>query len=477
VVGSLVLDRFRIEDHLGTGGFGAVHRAWDTRLQRHVAIKSLPAPDGEDAAIMREAQAVARLTHPNIVTLYELGYSEGTAYLVTELVEGQTLREALDEGLLSDREIAEIGADLCEALDHAHHRGVIHRDLKPANILISEPEGLAKLMDFGVASLGEESGLTAPGDIVGTLAYMSPEAADGYEVGPGADVYSLCLVLYECFSGENPHRRHSPAATLRAIGGRHQPLWRLRGDLPAALCEAIVAGLDPDPARRITIEELGCELERSLGLLSSRPAADRDHPRTGIAIAAGRSRLAGRLAYGAAVLAVVGASAAVGRPGAALLVALVCLPAAFLCRAQGAWVWLGPAAPLFGLIGLGSLYPAIAGLLPTWRDRILLALTGLGITSAVQMASDRSLGLGLDEKASEGWSLSAAAMFEDLFLPLLTNPRFWAHALVWIGAALLVGLILAPLRAWTGRGSMSRRMSEGSIEVEPEAGTPLSRPR
>lgn len=475
VVGSLILERFRIEEHLGTGSFGSVHRAWDVRLQRHVAIKAIPSPNGENAFVMREAQAAARLAHPSIVTLYELGYAADTAYLVTELVEGQTLREAIEEGDLSDREIAEIGADLCEALDHAHDRGVIHRDLKPSNILISEPEGLAKLMDFGVASLGDEAGLTAPGDVVGTLAYMSPEQADGAGVGPESDLYSLCLVLYECFSGINPNRRRSPAATVRAIGTRPQPLARLRPDLPIELCEAIDAGLEPDPETRIGIGELGHLLEDCLGMLSAR--ADHASARRGDREILGGAWLTGRVGYGAGVLAAVALAVGIGRPGLAVLTAIVCLPPALLCRSEGGWVWIGLSAPLLGLVGLGTLYPALAGLLPSWRDRIVMALCGLGITATAQVASGRDLGLSVQFQAAEGWSRSASSALTEFVVPLVTDPQLLANAAVWIGAALLVGLILAPLRAWTGRRAMSRRMGEGSIDVEPEARTPLSRSR
>ena len=204
--------------------------------------------------MLREAQAAARLNHPGIVTLYEMGEEDGSALLVTELVDGATLDQLSREGELSDREIGEIGADLCEALDHAHSRAVVHRDIKPQNVLVTEDgEPRAKLMDFGVARLTDAAALTAPGDVVGTLAYMAPEQAEGREAGPEADVYSLALMLYECWSGENPHRRATPAATARAIGTRARPLRRLRPDLPRELSDSVDACLQPrpvPPARR-----------------------------------------------------------------------------------------------------------------------------------------------------------------------------------------------------------------------------------
>jgi eukaryotic-like serine/threonine-protein kinase len=270
VVGSLVLNRFLIERRIGSGGFGVVYEAWDGRLERAVAVKAIESRGEAGRRVLREAQAAARLNHPGIVTLYEMGEEDGNALLVTELVEGSTLARLSREGTLSDREIGEIGADLCEALDHAHSRGVVHRDIKPQNVVVA-PDGefRAKLMDFGIARLADGASLTAPGDVVGTLAYMSPEQAEGQAAGPAADVYSLALTLYECWGGENPNRRATPAATARAIGARPRPLRRLRPDLPRALSDAIDAALQPRPGRRPGLEELGETIEASLDALAA----------------------------------------------------------------------------------------------------------------------------------------------------------------------------------------------------------------
>lgn len=472
MVGSLALERFRLEEHLGSGSFGSVYRAWDLRLQRQVAIKSIPTDGGSSDSVMREAQAAARLSHPNIVTLYELGQERGTAYLVTELVEGRTLRAAIDGGELSDREIADLGADLCEALDHAHSRGVIHRDLKPANVLISEPEGLAKLMDFGVASLNDGATLTAAGDIVGTLAYMSPEQAEGLPAGPETDTYSLCLVLYECFTGENPNRGRSPAQTLRMIGGRIQPLKERRADLPSELCAAIDAGLAVDPEERIGIDALGTALERALPRLSARSLPEPTGRRgAGGALAL----LGGRLGYLAALVSTAGLAVALGRPGAAVAIFFAAIPVAIFCR--GGWVWIAITAPLFGWFNLGSLYPAIAGLAPRWRDRLVLAVGGCLITAIVQVAVALDLGFGGLPTVVGGWSHTPEAAISGLFLPLMTDPGLLGVALIWSAAALLVGLILAPIRAWTGRRAVSRRMRGGSVDAGPNPRTPLSRSR
>ena len=278
LVGSLVLDRFLIERRIGSGGFGTVYEAWDGRLERAVAVKAIDQHGaGGESRVLREAQAAARLNHPGIVTLYEMGEEDGNALLVSELVEGDTLAACAAEEALSDREIGEIGADLCEALDHAHSRGVIHRDIKPQNVQVVDGQPRAKLMDFGIALVADAAGLTQTGDVVGTLAYMSPEQAEGREAGPEADVYSLALTLYECWSGENPHRRANAVATARSIGRRARPLRRLRPDLPRELTEEIDACLDVRPQHRPSLEELGMAIEDSLDQLADHSHSGASH--------------------------------------------------------------------------------------------------------------------------------------------------------------------------------------------------------
>ena len=303
MVGSLVLNRFLIERRIGSGGFGVVYEAWDGRLERPVAVKAIEQRGEAGRRVLREAQAAARLNHPGIVTLYELGEEDGNALLVTELVAGATLAELSREGALSDREIGEIGADLCEALDHAHCRSVIHRDIKPQNVLVTdEGEPRAKLMDFGVARLADGASLTAPGDVVGTLAYMAPEQAEGREAGPAADVYALALMLYECWSGENPNRRATPAATARAIGERFRPLRRLRPDLPRDLVDTIDACLQRRPERRPGLERLGEAIEGSLDRLADERARGPLGLRLRLAAVAAAAMLGAWLAAGHGVL-------------------------------------------------------------------------------------------------------------------------------------------------------------------------------
>ncbi len=258
----LVLGRYRLERRLGVGGFGVVWSAYDEKLERDVAVKAIPRTDGdmERSRVEREALAAARLNHPGIVALFEMGSDDGAVYLVSELVHGATLGELDREGALSDRDVARIGVALCEALEHAHARGVIHRDVKPANVMVlAEPAagaGFAKLTDFGIAHLGTGDPLTATGDVVGTLAYMAPEQAEGRRVSPACDVYSLALTLYEAWTGANPVRADSPAATARRLGRPLPSLSERRPDLPPALADVLADALDPDPGLRPSPAEL-----------------------------------------------------------------------------------------------------------------------------------------------------------------------------------------------------------------------------
>src|SRR4051812_35927922 len=285
----LVLGRYRLGRPLGSGGFGTVYAARDERLRRDVAIKVIPRAQTDDERAGREARVAARLNHPNVVSLYELGGDATNVYLVSELVEGRTLGELIAEDALSDRDVARIGAALCDGLVHAHQRGVVHRDVKPQNVMVvAEPAagmGFAKLADFGVAHLAGDEPLTRTGDVVGTLAYMAPEQAEGKRVTWEADVYSLALTLYEAWTGVNPVRKRGPAATARALGKRLPSLGKLRRDLPFELCTAIDLALDPRPDRRPAPEELADVLRAASGELSDEGALE-----AGELVEGGRSR-------------------------------------------------------------------------------------------------------------------------------------------------------------------------------------------
>lgn len=272
-----MLERYRLQERLGAGAFGVVWRAWDERLERDVAVKAISGEQVASGRATREARAAARLAHPAIVTLYEAGAEDDTTYLVSELVRGGTLAQLLHEGALSDRDVAEIGIALCAGLAHAHAQGVVHRDVKPSNVLVPDarPAGspAAKLTDFGVARVvGDGSDvLTRTGDVVGTLAYMAPEQAEGREAGAPADLYATALVLYEAFSGVNPVRGGSAVATARKLGATLPALRRQRRDLPPQLCEAIDRALLPHPKDRGTVANLSRGLRSALRELGDEP--------------------------------------------------------------------------------------------------------------------------------------------------------------------------------------------------------------
>jgi serine/threonine protein kinase len=259
-----VLGRYRLHRRLGTGAFGTVWLASDERLERDVAVKILPRERVIGGRFEREARAAARLAHPGIVTLYEASVDDDGAYLVSELVRGHTLDQLLQAGQLSDQDIVSVGIALCDALEHAHGLGVVHRDVKPSNVLVPErpatPAQVVKLTDFGVARVIGGDSLTMTGDVVGTLAYMAPEQAEGLEAGANADLYSLALVLYEALTGVNPVRMNTAAQRARRLGAHLPPLRRQRRELPHELGQAIDMALRPRPRERGRI----CDLRSAL---------------------------------------------------------------------------------------------------------------------------------------------------------------------------------------------------------------------
>jgi eukaryotic-like serine/threonine-protein kinase len=273
---ALVLGRYRLLERLGAGGFGVVWRAHDEVLRREVAVKRIPLAPGEDGErATREALASARLAHPAIVALYEACPAEDTFYLISELVDGDTLAQLIAEDELADSQVLQIGVAMCSALEHAHERGVIHRDVKPQNVLvphggdvpapISEAfGGVAKLTDFGGATLSGSDALTRTGDVLGTLAYMAPEQSEGRDASESADLYSLALVLYEALSGVNPVRGATPAETVRRIGRPLRPLARVRRNVPHELARTIDRALVRSPGARGSLDQLREALERAL---------------------------------------------------------------------------------------------------------------------------------------------------------------------------------------------------------------------
>ncbi len=261
LIGTTLQNRYRIDAELGRGGMGVVYRVHDMLLDRDVAIKMLSVAGlGSEgrARLLREAQAAARLNHPNIVSVHDAGEVDQAPFIVMELVEGESLHtrrpQALDEALAIARQV-------CAALDHAHAHGIIHRDLKPENVLIT-PDGVAKLMDFGLArssllSLpgrgagGEGQRLTGEGAIVGTVFYLAPEQALGQAIDGRADLYALGVMLYELTTGRLPFTADDPLAIIsQHIHTPAAPPRAVRPDLPPALESIILRLLAKNPADR-----------------------------------------------------------------------------------------------------------------------------------------------------------------------------------------------------------------------------------
>ena len=220
---------FEVIDLLGAGGMGAVYRAYDPRLRRDVAIKVLPAAFARESDRLqrfeREALAVARVTHPNIVAIYDVGTYEGAPYLVTELLEGGTLREKLNGRALPLATAVDYASQVARGLATTHEHGIVHRDIKPDNLFVTV-DGRVKILDFGLAKLTDvdaDTGATAitltmhGGGPLGTAAYMAPEQARGLRADHRADLFSLGVVLYEMLSGVSPFRRETAAETMTAI--------------------------------------------------------------------------------------------------------------------------------------------------------------------------------------------------------------------------------------------------------------------
>src|SRR5205085_8994122 len=273
---------YRVERELGRGGMGEVYRARDTRLHgRSVALKLLPAYLIADAGRVRrlqqEARAASALNHPNIVTIFEVGEADGLRFIVTEYIEGQTLRELLASGALPLRQALDIATQTAGALAAAHTAGIVHRDIKPENIML-RPDGYVKVLDFGLAKLTAEMATneprrqtadtfiqqnTMPGMVLGTINYMSPGQARGLPVDAGTDIWSLGVVLYEMVTGRLPFQGPTPTDVIIAIVEKESlPMIEARS-VPAELIKIIAKTLAKDrSARYQTARDLMFDLQR-----------------------------------------------------------------------------------------------------------------------------------------------------------------------------------------------------------------------
>ena len=268
------LARFRIVGHIASGGMGEVYEARDSRLERRVAIKVLPSDDPDLLLrFEREAKAVAALSHPNILGIYELGDDAGLHFAVTELLEGRTLRDGLRSGALDVGTAIDVAAQVALGLEAAHERGIVHRDLKPENLWLMA-DGRVKILDFGLAKLdaaafgrpGAAVTMTLPGTILGTIGYMAPEQVRGEPADARADLFSLGVVLYEMLSGRLPFRGGTPPEVLAAIL-RETPA-PLAEPVPPWLAVVVARCLEKSPEDRF-------QTARDIGLALSPGGADR----------------------------------------------------------------------------------------------------------------------------------------------------------------------------------------------------------
>lgn len=489
----LVLGRFRLIEPLGSGGHGTVWEAYDERLQRTVALKRIAcahdAKHDDHRRIDREALAAARLSHPAIVAFHEALSDHDAYYLVSEIVRGASLAKRYAAARLRDRELIAIGVALADALAHAHARGVIHRDVKPQNVIIavdaSETGAHAKLTDFGVAQIAGEQPLTRTGDVVGTLAYMAPEQADGRQASPATDLYALALTLYEGFAGENPLRGATAVATVKRLSEGISPLAEKRPDLPRRLVRAIDRALSIDPAERGSLGDLRDALASLAGGAARRattlrqPASTRPTELTGrakrliagaglaalsaaalssvlgphtestvfavasIALVAGA--FAPRAAWLTLAFAALASMAIAGQLGTALLLAVALAPVPCLI-ASDPWMWSLPAlAPLLGLAGVAAAFPALAaraGGSSPWR-RAALGAVGYWWVALTEALSGHRLLLGAVSGARPraGWDGSVGGAFTHVVEPLCTPGRL-APAALWAFAALVLPWVL-----------------------------------
>jgi TolB-like protein/tRNA A-37 threonylcarbamoyl transferase component Bud32 len=259
--GTILAGRYKIMEELGRGGMGVVYKAKDTKLKRTVALKFLPpelthVPEVK-TRFMREAQAAAALDHPNICTVHEFDETEEKTFISMAYIEGQSLKEKIESGPMELDEALRIATQVAQGLQMAHKKGVVHRDIKSANIMVTEDKQ-AKIMDFGLARMTGGTLLTQEGVTMGTIAYMSPEQAQGEEVDHRTDIWSLGVVLYEMFTGQLPFMgEHDQAVVYSILNKKPKPITELRSEIPVSIGQVVDKALEKNPDKRYQqVEEL-----------------------------------------------------------------------------------------------------------------------------------------------------------------------------------------------------------------------------
>jgi eukaryotic-like serine/threonine-protein kinase len=259
---TLAAGRYRLEREVGHGGMATVYLAHDEELGRPVAVKLLPRHLADDAdfraRFMREARLAGRLSHPNVVRVYDAGETDGRPFIVMEFVSGSSLADA---GRLPAGRAIELGLQACAGLQHAHDAGVVHRDIKPANLLVSD-EGVLKIADFGIARAAESTRHTQAGTLLGTAAYLAPEQIAGADATPASDIYSVGAVLYELLTGRPPYAFSSLAElAAQQADGSITPVRDLERTVPQDVEAAVMHALARDPSfRPASAAELAQEL-------------------------------------------------------------------------------------------------------------------------------------------------------------------------------------------------------------------------
>ncbi len=267
MIGETIL-HYKILEKLGEGGMGEVFKAQDTKLDRFVALKFLPsqmtASEDDKSRFIQEAKAASAMNHPNVCTIFDIQENDGKLFIVMEYVDGKTLKDKKDS--LSEKQILEIGIQVAEGLAAAHEKGIVHRDIKPENIMVRN-DGIAQIMDFGLAKLREDSGvsrLTKAGTTMGTLGYMSPEQVQGLDVDHRTDIFSLGVVLYELLAGESPFKGvHETAIMYEIVNVDPSPITTIKEGIDPQLDDIILECIEKDKdERRQSAKELAKDLRK-----------------------------------------------------------------------------------------------------------------------------------------------------------------------------------------------------------------------
>jgi serine/threonine-protein kinase len=276
MIGTVLSGRYRLESKLGSGGMSTVYLALDTTLDRQVAVKVMHREMSEQpeqlARFRQEARAVAKISHPNVVAVIDAGEDGGHPYIVFEYIEGETLKQRIQRlGRLPVQEAVAYAIEIGRGLEPAHARSMVHRDIKPQNVLI-DPDGRAKVTDFGIARQIEQQGVTATGRVLGTTDYVSPEQAMGQGVDPRSDVYSLGVVLYEMLTGDVPfHAESLVGVAMKHVHEELPDVQKRRPEVSSAVVAVVERSTAKEPARRYQhTDEMVDDLQTALEVEAAR---------------------------------------------------------------------------------------------------------------------------------------------------------------------------------------------------------------